>query len=108
MTDVSARFQCEHVHLRAENANTRWTAAYNEGEVIELSIAHGENRLELDAERREELEADDRILLRYYDAEGNATDEANPSGSLGNAMGILDDNEFVAVLMFHPERALLL
>ena len=34
-TNESARFQCEHVHVRVENADTPWTRAYEEGEVIE-------------------------------------------------------------------------
>ncbi|WP_148416150.1 phosphoribosylformylglycinamidine synthase I [Haloferax sp. KTX1] len=104
-TNASARFQCERVYLRVENADTRWTAAYEEGEVIELPIAHGEGRFELDAERYEELEADDRILFRYCDEDGDVTDEANPNGSLGNVAGVLGDSESVAVLMPHPERA---
>ncbi|MFC7131054.1 phosphoribosylformylglycinamidine synthase I [Haloferax chudinovii] len=104
-TNASARFQCEHVYLRVENADTRWTAAYEEGEVIELPIAHGEGRFELDAERYEALEADDRVLFRYCDEDGNVTDEANPNGSLGNVAGVLGDSESVAVLMPHPERA---
>ncbi|KTG30325.1 phosphoribosylformylglycinamidine synthase I [Haloferax profundi] len=104
-TNASARFQCEHVYLRVENADTRWTSAYDEGDVIELPIAHGEGRFEIDDEGYEELEADDRILFRYCDEDGNVTDEANPNGSRGNVAGILGDTESVAVLMPHPERA---
>ncbi|WP_411964413.1 phosphoribosylformylglycinamidine synthase I [Haloferax sp. YSMS24] len=104
-TNASARFQCEHVYLRVENADTRWTSAYEEGEVIELPIAHGEGRFEIDDEGYEELESADRILFRYCDEDGNVTDEANPNGSRGNVAGILGDTESVAVLMPHPERA---
>ena len=104
-TNASARFQCEHVYLRVENADTRWTRAYDEGEVIELPIAHGEGRFEIDDEGYEVLEADDRILFRYCDEDGNVTDDANPNGSRGNVAGILGDTEAVAVLMPHPERA---
>jgi len=63
-TNESARFQCEHVHLRVENADTPWTSAYDEGEVVELPIAHGEGRYEIDDDRLDELEADDRILFK--------------------------------------------
>lgn len=42
-TNASARFQCERVHLRVENATTPWTAAYSEGDVLEIPIAHGED-----------------------------------------------------------------
>ncbi|RDI72243.1 phosphoribosylformylglycinamidine synthase I [Halopelagius longus] len=106
-TNESARFQCERVHLRVENADTPWTAAYEEGDVIALPIAHGEGRFEISDERYEELEAADRVLFRYCDADGNVTEESNPNGSRGNVAGILGERDTVAVLMPHPERACL-
>jgi len=106
-TNKSARFQCEHVYLRVENADTPWTQAFDEGDVIEVPIAHGEGRFEITAERYDTLVSDDRVLFRYCDAEGNVTDEANPNGSTGNVAGILGKDDSVAVLMPHPERATL-
>jgi len=106
-TNKSARFQCEHVYLRVENAETPWTHQFEEGDVIEIPIAHGEGRFEITDDRYDELQADDRVLFRYCDADGNLTDEANPNGSTGNVAGILGKNESVAVLMPHPERSTL-
>ncbi|WP_247729367.1 phosphoribosylformylglycinamidine synthase I [Halovivax limisalsi] len=106
-TNESARFQCEHVHLRVERADTPWTAAYEEGQVIEIPIAHGEGRYEIDADRLAELEAGDRVLFRYCDADGAVTEAANPNGSRGNVAGVLGERESVAVMMPHPERATL-
>jgi phosphoribosylformylglycinamidine synthase len=106
-TNRSARFQCEPVHLRVENADTPWTAAYDAGEVIEVPIAHGEGRFELDDDRLATLEDDDRVLFRYCDADGEVTDEANPNGSKHNVAGIMGERDTVAVLMPHPERATL-
>ncbi|WP_136688206.1 phosphoribosylformylglycinamidine synthase I [Halorhabdus amylolytica] len=103
-TNESARFQCEHVYLRVENAETPWTRQYDEGEVIELPIAHGEGRFEIGDERLEALEADDRILFRYCDAEGNVTPEANPNGSKHAVAGVTGDRDHIAVMMPHPER----
>ncbi len=104
-TNASARFQCEEVCLRVENADTPWTAAYEVGEVLSLPIANGEGRFEIEADRYDELVAEDRILFRYCDADGTVTDGANPNGSTENVAGILGDDENVAVLMPHPERA---
>ena len=104
-TNRSARFQCEDVFLRVENAGTPWTAAYEAGEVIELPIAHGEGRFEIDDAAYEELVDEDRVLFRYCDADGEVTDAANPNGSKGNVAGVLGERENVAVLMPHPERA---
>lgn len=103
-TNESARFQCERVHLRVENADTPWTAAYDEGEVVEFPIAHGEGRFEITDDRLDELEAEDRVLFRYCDAEGNVTAEANPNGSKHSVAGITGEDDHVAVMMPHPER----
>ncbi len=106
-TNASSRFQCEPVHLRVERADTPWTSAYEEGDVIEVPIAHGEGRFEIDDDAYAELVADDRVLFRYCDADGTVTDAANPNGSTGNVAGVLGERETVAVLMPHPERATL-
>jgi phosphoribosylformylglycinamidine synthase len=106
-TNRSARFQCEHVFLRVENAETAWTERYAEGEVIEAPIAHGEGRFEVEDDELARLERDDRVLFRYCDADGNVTDEANANGSKGNVAGILGERPNVAVMMPHPERVTL-
>jgi phosphoribosylformylglycinamidine synthase len=106
-TNRSARFQCEHVFLRVERDDTPWTRAYDEGDVVELPIAHGEGRFEMSEERYERLEAENKVLFRYCDAEGTVTDAANPNGSVGNVAGIVGERDTVAVLMPHPERATL-
>ncbi|WP_440988889.1 phosphoribosylformylglycinamidine synthase I [Haloarchaeobius baliensis] len=106
-TNASARFQCEHVHVRVERADTPWTAGYEDGEVIELPIAHGEGRYEISEDRLTQLETQDRVLFRYCDADGNLTDGANPNGSKHNVAGVVGERDSVAVLMPHPERAAL-
>jgi phosphoribosylformylglycinamidine synthase len=103
----SARFQCERVHVRVENADTPWTRAYDEGDVLSLPIAHGEGRFEANDETYDRLVEADRVLLRYCDAQGQVTDAANPNGSRGNVAGLLGDRGTVAVMMPHPERATL-
>jgi len=100
----SARFQCERVHLRVENAETPWTRAYEPGEVLEFPIAHGEGRFEAAADRLEELKAEDRILFRYCTPDGEVTDDANPNGSKHNVAGITGESDHVAVMIPHPER----
>ncbi|QLD86881.1 phosphoribosylformylglycinamidine synthase I [Natronomonas halophila] len=104
-TNRSARFQCEPVYLRVENADTPWTSAYDEGEVIEVPIAHGEGRFEVPDDHLDTLNDENRVLFRYCDADGNVTDAANPNGSKENVAGVLGETDHVAVLMPHPERA---
>lgn len=103
----SAQFQCEHVHLRVENADTPFTAGFDVGDVIKLPIAHGEGRFEIEDEAFERLQSNDRILFRYCTPDGEITDDANPNGSTDNVAGIAGADDHVAVLMPHPERAAL-
>jgi phosphoribosylformylglycinamidine synthase I len=107
-TNESARFQCEHVHLRVENADTPWTRAYDEGEVVEFPIAHGEGRFEVADDRLTALEDDDRVLFRYCDADGEVSAAANPNGSKHSVAGVTGAlGDHVAVMMPHPERVAL-
>jgi phosphoribosylformylglycinamidine synthase len=106
-TNRSARFQCEHVHVRVENADTPWTHAYDAGDVLEIPIAHADGRFEIGDDALAELERDDRVLFRYCDENGEVTPEANPNGSTGGVAGVLGEQEHVAVMMPHPERATL-
>ena len=106
-TNRSARFQCEHVHLRVETTDTPFTATFEVGDVIELPIAHGEGRFELPDDHLDRLEAEDRVLFRYCDSGGAVTDEANPNGSKRNVAGVVGERRTTAVLMPHPERATL-
>jgi len=103
-TNASARFQCEHVHLRVENADTPWTRHYEEGDVLEFPIAHGEGRFEIGEDRLADLEREGRILFTYCDEDGNATREANPNGSKHNVAALTGERASVAVMMPHPER----
>ena len=100
----SARFQCEHVSLRVENAETPWTAQYEAGEIVEFPIAHGEGRFEIEDDRLDRLEDEDRILFRYCDENGEVTEEANPNGSKHNVAGVTGESDHIAVMMPHPER----
>lgn len=103
-TNESARFQCEHVHLRVENASTPWTDQYEEGEVVTFPIAHGEGRFEIDDERLDQLEDENRIIFRYCDEDGTVTDDVNPNGSKHNVAGVTGEEDHIAVMMPHPER----
>jgi phosphoribosylformylglycinamidine synthase subunit I (EC 6.3.5.3) len=104
-TNTSARFRCEWVHCRVETTSTPFTAAFDEGDVLQLPIAHGAGRYLADQETVHALEEDDRILLRYCDASGETSPAANPNGSVGNIAGVIGTHRSTAVMMPHPERA---
>jgi phosphoribosylformylglycinamidine synthase len=99
------RFVCARVHLRLENAETPFTCRCMPGEVLTIPIKHGEGCYVADAATLERLEQNHQVVLRYVDASGRATPEANPNGSLNNIAGIVNHSRNVFGLMPHPEHA---
>ncbi|MBI4408647.1 MAG: phosphoribosylformylglycinamidine synthase subunit PurQ, partial [Gemmatimonadetes bacterium] len=53
----------------------------------------------------ERLERERRVVFRYVNAAGDATDEANPNGSMNSIAGLINADGNVLGLMPHPERA---
>jgi phosphoribosylformylglycinamidine synthase I len=105
LRNASLRFICKYVHLRVENASTRFTRACLPGEVLSIPIAHGEGNYFADDETLKRLEGEQRVVFRYADAAGNVTPAANPNGALGNIAGIINEGGNVMGMMPHPERA---
>jgi phosphoribosylformylglycinamidine synthase len=99
------QFRCQDILLRVDTANTPFTSVTDAGAVLSMPISHGEGNYYCDGETLAELEAQDRIVVRYCDATGLVTDEANPNGSRANIAGILNVGRNVFGMMPHPERA---
>jgi phosphoribosylformylglycinamidine synthase len=105
MRNSHLQFVSAEVRLRVENADTMFTNLYEPGEVLKMPIAHGDGRYVAPAGILDELEAEGRIVVRYADAGGNITADANPNGSESNIAGIINDGGNVLGMMPHPERA---
>ena len=101
----SLQFRCEHVWLKPATRDSPFTSQVPENKLLRIPIAHGEGNYFCDAETLKEIEANDRILFQYANADGELTDDANPNGSLRNIAGICNDARNVAGMMPHPERA---
>jgi phosphoribosylformylglycinamidine synthase len=59
-------------------------------------VAHGEGCYFADDKILDQLEAEDRVIVRYMD---------NPNGSLRDIAGICNEQRNVMGMMPHPERA---
>ncbi|MBX2992137.1 MAG: phosphoribosylformylglycinamidine synthase subunit PurQ [Bacteroidetes bacterium] len=105
LRNSSLRFACKFVHLRVENADTRFTNRCRTGDVLHIPIAHGEGNYFTDTETLLRLEGNNQIIFRYCTRDGEVTDEANPNGSLSNIAGIINESGNVLGMMPHPERA---
>jgi phosphoribosylformylglycinamidine synthase I len=100
-------FRCDWQWLRVERPLGAWLAADEvaSGDLLRLPISHGEGRYHADPDVLDALEADGRVALRYADAEGRVSDEANPNGSANGIAGLVNQRGNVLGLMPHPERA---
>jgi phosphoribosylformylglycinamidine synthase len=105
MRNDHLEFRCDWQALRVAAADGPWLGDLAPGETISLPISHGQGRYVADATVLDELEAADRVALRYADAAGGVTDAANPNGSLRGIAGIFNARRNVLGLMPHPERA---
>ncbi len=101
----SLQFRCEHVFIETVNHDTIFTNRIPPGKLLRIPIAHGEGCYFADQEQLRALEANKQILWRYVSEKGEATEQANPNGSLKNIAGICNEKRNVAGLMPHPERA---
>jgi phosphoribosylformylglycinamidine synthase len=107
MRNDHLEFRCDWQWLRVERPTSTpaWLGELADGELIRLPVSHGEGRYVADPTTLDELEATGRVVLRYADATGALTEEANPNGSERSIAGIVNAAGNVLGLMPHPERA---
>ena len=91
------KFVCKHVPLRVETTNSPFTSDAVKGQRLLVPIAHGEGCYIADDRTLDQLEAEDRVTLRYIE---------NPNGSMRDIAGILNEGRNVMGLMPHPEDAI--
>ncbi|PWV95320.1 phosphoribosylformylglycinamidine synthase [Paenibacillus cellulosilyticus] len=93
------KFRCHSALLEVVNNNTAFTNQYNEGEIIDIPIAHGEGNYYCDDETLAKLQSNNQIVFRYKAG-------ANPNGSIDDIAGISNERGNVVGMMPHPERAI--
>ncbi len=101
----SLQFRCEHIFLKTATTESPFSNQIPADKLLRLPIAHGEGCYFADEETLARLKVNNQILWRYVNAQGEATETANPNGSLDSIAGICNERRNVAGLMPHPERA---
>jgi len=101
----SLQFRCEHIFLKTATTESPFTSRIPPDKLLRLPIAHGEGCYFADPETLARLKTNNQVLWRYVNAQGEATEAANPNGALDNIAGICSEGRNVAGLMPHPERA---
>ncbi|MBA3025797.1 MAG: phosphoribosylformylglycinamidine synthase subunit PurQ [Sulfurimonas sp.] len=96
-------FISKHHHLKVINNDNIFLEKLNENDVVNIPIAHHDGNYYIDQNGLKELYANNQVLLKYSDAEGN---DKNPNGSVDSIAGICNKEKNVFGLMPHPERAM--
>ncbi len=105
LRNAGLKFVCRHVHLCVDNTRTPFTRSCQSGQVLKIPIAHNDGNFFLPEDELAALKKQEQVVLRYCDAEGNVTPQANPNGSVDNIAGVKNREGNIMGLMPHPERA---
>jgi phosphoribosylformylglycinamidine synthase len=97
MRNTTLRFVCKEVKLEVVNADTHFTRAYAQGQVIRCPVAHHDGNYFVDEETLAGMQDRNEIVFRY--AEGT-----NPNGSLSDIAGVINREGNVLGMMPHPEN----
>jgi phosphoribosylformylglycinamidine synthase subunit PurQ / glutaminase len=96
LRNKNLKFMCKTVGLKVENADTLFTTEYEEGQEIQIPIAHGEGNYYCDDETYEQLLKNNQIVFSYAD---------DFNGSRNQIAGVINERGNVLGMMPHPERA---
>lgn len=95
MRNAGLDFVCRDVALEVVNANTPFTNAYAQGEILQIPVAHHDGNYAADEDTLNRLEQQGQVAFRYAEpVNGSARNIAGISNEAGNVLG----------LMPHPER----
>jgi phosphoribosylformylglycinamidine synthase len=97
MRNASLKFVCREVKLEVVNANTMFTRAYAQGQIIRCPVAHHDGNYFADPVTLRRLEDEGQVAFRY--AQGT-----NPNGSINDIAGIVSQSGRVLGMMPHPEN----
>ena len=98
------RFICRPVLVVVEQTDSILTRAATAGQVLRIPLNSYAGNYVAPTTEMLQMEADERVVLRYCDALGDTTSD-NPNGSTNAVAGLTNAGGNVAGLMPHPERA---
>lgn len=102
--NAGLKYVCKPVQVRVENADTPFTNACRQGEVLTIPVGHMDGNYFCDDSTLNELRRENRIVFRYCTPDGEISDAANPNGSLDNIAGVCSAGGNILGMMPHPER----
>ncbi len=94
LRNANQQFICKNVYISGAG-----------GTGLKIPIAHGEGRYYAEDAVLDQLEANDQVIYRYSDRNGQVSLAHNPNGASRNIAGIRNLEGNVFGMMPHPERA---
>jgi phosphoribosylformylglycinamidine synthase subunit PurQ / glutaminase len=104
---VGTGFYNTWCHHRVVSRANIFMTNFEENEIFDMPIAHGEGRFVFPPEVLEAMETNGQILFKYCDERGIIEDNfpINPNGTLENIAAIGNPSGNVIAMMPHPERS---
>lgn len=96
-------FISKYHHLKVINNDNTFLQELNQGDILNIPVAHHDGNYYIDEVGLKELENNGQILLKYCDEKGNLK---SLNGSVEQIAGICNKEKNVFGLMPHPERAI--
>ena len=96
-----------NVQLTGPSDRCAFTRHLQPGQWMTIPIAHAEGRFMMPDDLLHELKANDQLVFRYCNGEGNTLPEfpVNPNGSVDNLAAVCNTSGNVMAMMPHPERS---
>jgi phosphoribosylformylglycinamidine synthase subunit PurQ / glutaminase len=103
--NTGLQFICRYVDLKVDNTATPFTSACADGELLRIVVKHNEGNYQVDPQTLQQMKANGQVILRYADARGEVTAQANPNGATDNIAGVCNQTHNVFGMMPHPENS---
>ena len=97
MRNSGLNFVCREVKLKVVNANTPFTSAYHDQQIIRCPVAHHDGNYFADEKTLNKIEDNAQVIFRY-------AHNTNPNGSLNDIAAITNEKGNVLGMMPHPEN----
>ncbi|MHA1151957.1 MAG: phosphoribosylformylglycinamidine synthase subunit PurQ [Alphaproteobacteria bacterium] len=104
LRNAQLKFVCRDVHVRVENSQSLFTSRYETGAALRIPVAHHDGNYVAGEDELARMEDRGQIAFRYCEADGEATEAANPNGATRNIAGVFNETKTVLGMMPHPER----
>lgn len=98
LMNTGRRFLCRQVNLQVVAADTAWTRAASNGDLLSIPAKHQTGRWYAPEDLLQQLEANNQVVFKYAPGE-------NPNGSVNDIAGVCNEQRNVVGLMPHPEHA---